>query len=171
MKVVPVRLQPGAFTLVETILAIGILSVALLGIGTALVTALSASNENDRDTLIVSMSEQILSELRLVPFDALGAASPLDQLRPVAVLTNSSLLQDSVYYFNADGQPVQGERVQAEGAYRCTVKKKPLKVDAFPAAETERCELLQLTLLFQRPVSAVEKAVTTRIISARLARR
>lgn len=171
MKTTALRLRHAAFTLVETVLAIALLSVALLGISSVLVTALSTSGANDRDTLMVSMSEHILAELKLVPFDALGAAAPLDEPSPSPLLLTSSQLQDSVYYFNSDGQQIAADRVQADGAYRCTVKKASLPTESGAAAAGQRCEMLRLTLLFQTPVAAPETPLTVRTLTVRLARR
>lgn len=163
--------RSAAFTLVETVLALALVSVALLGISSVLVTALSTSGDNDRDTLMVSMSEHILAGLKLVPFDALAAAEPLGQPSPAPLLLISSQPEDSVYYFNSDGQQIPADRVLAEGAYRCTVKKVPLQTEAGTAAEGQRCEMLQLTLLFQTPVVAPETPLTVRTLNVRLARR
>lgn len=168
--------KPPAFTLVETVLAVGVLAVVVLGISGALLSAVSASGENDRDTLIVSMSEQVLSELRLAPFDALALKNPTESQTAAAPLMRvSAEPKNSVYYFNNDGQRVSAEQQAAEAVYRCTVRKQPLNPASGAAATAgptdPRCDLLQVTLMFRTPVTGPETAATTRLISTRLARR
>jgi len=154
----------------ETALSLGILGVALTAILGVLSTAMFTSSSNDRDSVVVAMSEGLMAELRLAPFDSLWLEDPMAASSSVAgPVLPSGLPTDSVYSFDEEGKRLPSGASSAQASYVCIVKKEadtpPLGAPATP------CHLMKLRLIFQWPPSAPERSRTTRIISTRIARR
>jgi len=88
-----------AFTLVEIVLALGIVSFAIVGLIGLLTVSFDSGRASDEDTLIASMARQIVTELRAQPFDNLasqaGDSGPIYYFDHEAHLVTSS--SDAIY--------------------------------------------------------------------------
>lgn len=159
-----------AFTLIETALALGIIAVSLTAILGVLGTGMSTSRTNDSESTLVSMSEEVLAQLRLARFDALWLHDPATaSQQPGGTLVTAGPPADSIYHFSSEGRQLTGSERMGEAFYVCTVKKEA--VAGMVSATGSECHLLKLRLVFQWPAAAAESQRTTRVISTRIARR
>lgn len=141
------------FTLVETVLALGVISFAIVAILGLLSVSASTGRDSDRDTMLVSMFTQVMADLRTAPFDALWLADPhAGELVDSAPAVDPGDPVDTVYYFTGEGVLIPSKERTPEAAYRCTVKKTP-DASTRGYSQTE-FNLMNLHLLFQSPVSA-----------------
>lgn len=67
----PLPSLPAAFTLVEVVLALGIVAFAVVALVGLMAVSFDSSRGSDADTSIASMARQITAELRARPFDRL----------------------------------------------------------------------------------------------------
>ncbi len=117
----------------EVVIALGVISFAIIGILSILTTALHEGREASDDTMLVAMVNRMITELRATPFSE---------------LSNGNNGYYKVYYFDSDGLPVSSKDT---ALYGCTV------VLAAPDAETKKVtgdnyKLVQLQ--FASPVQA-----------------
>jgi uncharacterized protein (TIGR02598 family) len=121
-----------AFSLIEIVLALGIISFALVAMLGLVGVSLNSGREATSDTDLSSMQAQVVAEL---------------QAKSFSTLTNTT-----VYYFNIDGKliPTSVEANTPGGAlYRCQTTAIPLTTVA-PATK-----YLNLKLDFTWPVGAL----------------
>ncbi|MEA3209582.1 MAG: hypothetical protein QOE70_2639 [Chthoniobacter sp.] len=93
------------FTLVEIVLALGIISFGLVALVGLLAVSLDSSRSSDQDTMIASMARQVTTTLRERPFDKLKSGGSSD-----------------IFYFDAEGRALPAATPEArQGAvYQCT---------------------------------------------------
>jgi uncharacterized protein (TIGR02598 family) len=89
--------RPQAFSLVEVVLALGVIAFALTAMLGLLVVAMDSDKSSGSDTALAAMSRQVFSDLRAMPYANLPAGAD--------------------YYFDADGS----ECPQAGAVYGCHV--------------------------------------------------
>jgi uncharacterized protein (TIGR02598 family) len=160
------------FSLVEITLAIGVAAVALVSIIGLLGVAADANGSAGRDTVLVTMTTQVMNELRGAPsFEALWAEDPRTAgFVPKPNGKISDVPKDTSYFFAEDGRPVKASALEV--IYECTVK----KTADLPRREDNKgpSNLLKLQLVFTSPVSAdpthPEKRPNRRIVNASIAR-
>lgn len=160
-----------AFSLVEITLAIGVAAVALVSIIGLLGVSADANGAAGRDTVLVTMTTQVMNELRGAPsFEALWAEEPRAAgFVPKPTGRTSEVPHDTSYFFDADGRQMKaGTR---DVIYECTVRKTP----DLPRREDNKgpSNLLKLQLVFTSPVTArqpPEKRPNRRIVNASIAR-
>lgn len=166
-------LSPGCagFSLVEITLAIGVAAVALVSIIGLLGVSADANGAAGRDTVLVTMTTQVMNELRGAPsFEALWAAEPRAAgFVPKPNGSPSAIPQDTSYFFNADGRQIKAGTPDV--IYECTVR----KTADLPRREDNKgpSNLLKLQLFFTSPVTAhpsPDKRPNRRIVNASIAR-
>jgi uncharacterized protein (TIGR02598 family) len=86
-----------AFSLVEVVLAIGIVAFAITAMMGLLTVAMQSDKSSSSDTALAAMSRQVFNTLRALPY--------------------ASLPTGTNYYFNAEGS----ECAQAQAVYHCSV--------------------------------------------------
>lgn len=163
-----------AFSLVEITLAIGVAAVALVSVIGLLGVAADSNAAAGRDTVIVTMTTQVMNDLRSAPsFEALWVANPRAAgfiPKPNFIPPQPSALPiDTSYFFTEDGRQVAAGA--ADVIYECTVRKTP----DLPRREDNLgpSNLLKLQLVFTSPVAAnrkPEKRPNRRIVNASIAR-
>lgn len=89
--------RPQAFSLVEVVLALGVIAFALTAMLGLLVVAMDSDRSSGSDTALAAMSRQVFSNLRAMPYATLPASAD--------------------YYFDEDGS----ECPQAGAVYGCHV--------------------------------------------------
>jgi len=121
----PADLRRGGFSLIEVVLALGLVSFALLPMIGVLSVALGVSSSAGDDTALAAMSAQVLADLRAAPFDALGNPAPSQVALPATTLP--ATLTDSVYYFTSDGVLITATNAATSPVvlYKCDVSKVP----------------------------------------------
>jgi hypothetical protein len=125
--------------LVEIVLALGLISFALVGIFGLLSVATVSSSNSDRDTLVVSMTSQVLSDLRAVPFDSLWLEEPRTRPTPPTLPeVHEGPPKDSVYYFDGEGRFLSQSQtaIPPEAVYKCRVQKREDRWDGTPPVGT-----------------------------------
>lgn len=167
----PVSTHCAAFSLVEITLAIGVAAVALVSIIGLLGVSADANGAAGRDTVLVTMTTQVMNELRGAPsFEALWVKEPRAAgFVPKPNGKPSEVPQDTSYFFNADGR--QMEAGTPDVLYECTVR----KTADLPRREDNKgpSNLLKLQLVFTSPVTAnpsPDKRPNRRIVNASIAR-
>ncbi|MDQ3620965.1 MAG: Verru_Chthon cassette protein B [Verrucomicrobiota bacterium] len=70
------HINSAAFTLVEIVLALGIVAFAVVALVGLMTASLDSSRGSEADTLIASMARQITAELQTRPFDSLTTEGP-----------------------------------------------------------------------------------------------
>lgn len=173
----PASTRDRAFSLVELTLAIGVAAVALVTIVGLLGVAVDTHGAAGRDTTIVTMTTQVLNDLRATPsFDALWAKEPRSAgsggdgfvVKPNGVPSGTP--EDTSYFFTQEGRRV--ERGNDGIIYECTVR----KTADLPRPNQNKgpSNLLKLQLVFTSPVAANPKDPNRRphrrIINASIAR-
>lgn len=166
----------GGFSLIEITLALGVAGVALVSIVGLLGVAANSNRTAGRDTTMVSMTHQVLADLRAANFDDLWDAVPWNEngtpkLNKPATGSAALAPASSVYFFTADGTPVPAAKAKSnpETAYECTVRKVPDPVTR--TANSGAFNLLRLELLFVSPPGASSaNAVNRQTVHASLAR-
>jgi uncharacterized protein (TIGR02598 family) len=161
-----------AFSLVEITLAIGVAAVALVSIIGLLGVSADANGAAGRDTAIVTMTTQVMNDLRGAPsFEALWVKDPRAAgFLPKPNGKSSEVPEDSSYFFGEDGRQVAANALEV--LYECTVK----KAADLPRREDNKgpSNLLKLQLVFTSPVAAnrthPDKRPNRRIINASIAR-
>ncbi|MDD5350584.1 MAG: hypothetical protein PHQ12_10270 [Chthoniobacteraceae bacterium] len=145
-----------AFSLVEVVLALGIVTIALFPMIGLLSVALDATGSAGDDTALAAMCAQALADLRAAPFDALGDPAPRQAATIPATLPTT--LADSTYYFSTEGTLISGTNAAGDphALYECVVKK-------FPESDTQGeksgstagpYNRVKLELFFSWPVSS-----------------
>ncbi len=169
-----------AFSLVEVVIALAVVTVALIAIFGLLDTALRIKAVSTRQTVLTTMTTQILSEMRSVPFSALWSAT-LWTGTPLAPAINPEPLSATppatLYYFNAEGLQVTTADPATDSTTvdECIVTKIPDTTTQVPNATNKGpYQLLKLTLTFSWPVAANRTTPASRpgqqIIYATIAR-
>jgi len=97
MKTMQRFFQGNAFSLVEVVIAIGIVSFALLAMMGLASVSLQSERSSASDTDLAALSQQVFSRLRSLPFASLS---------------------DTNYFFDADGSPTTNS---AGAVYECAV--------------------------------------------------
>jgi uncharacterized protein (TIGR02598 family) len=124
------------FSLVEVVIALGILSIAVVGIIGLLSISLQSDRASGLDTLFASMSRQVFGNLRTIQYDNLPAAV--------------------TYYFDQDGAPLLDPSTRlplqdqaplpSAALYSCTAK---CEDDTYPSTQALRSgNLKKITLTF-----------------------
>jgi uncharacterized protein (TIGR02598 family) len=152
--------RTAGFSLVELTLALGIAGTALVTAVGLLGTSLHSQGLSADDTTLVTMSEQVLGELRSADFDTLweqvpGAATPTTKPAKPDVQP-----ERSIWLFSREGDRVEPGDPQAH--YECIVKKTPDPARQSPDPVTQapgkgRHNLLMLELQFSYPVAVPEQ--------------
>lgn len=111
---------------------------------------MKTSVEASTDTALGTMTQQIISEMRSLPFDSLGSEL-MDPTDASEVLSEQT--EDSYFYFTTDGEQVDwmGGEPPMTVAYECRVRK---KVDLESQSKDGSFNLVKLELLFSWPVSS-----------------
>ncbi len=147
------------FSLVEITLAIGIAAVALVTAIGLLGAAFDANGAAGRDTAIVTMTTQVMNDLRSTPsFDALWEETPRKAgnngfvLKPTTV--SNLTPKPTSYFFDQNGNLITGSAPANDPntIYECKVTKTPAMPD--PKENRGPSNLLKLRLEFTSPVSA-----------------
>lgn len=162
------------FSLVEIALALGIVGFSLAALMGLLATASNVNAESARETVMVSMTSQVMAHLRAVPFDALWDEEPR------ADASNSSASEgtpsDSTYYFTGEGArlDLSGAMNNPEAVYECTVIKTLDEASRTPSSGSTinqgRYNMLKLQLVYSWPISAPKENRQKHIIHASIAR-
>ncbi len=155
-KMMPVPRGKRGFTLMEVALTLVVIAIVAVSLISMLGMALDSDRMAGRDTVLVSMSAQVLNRMRAVPFDALWLADPTATPNPAAPGASAPI--DTTWYFSDDGTLLAGTgtAVPPEALFRCVVKKLPDdKSRAVPTAPYNR---VMLTLEFSWPISAATSA-------------
>jgi len=156
------------FSLIEVVVSLGIVAIAVSGVLGVLSTAMTTTKDNDRETMLVSMNDQVMTDLRVVPFDALWQAVP----HSAAISTASSAQtapEDTLYYFTNEAVLIPGTAPTSDATYLCTVKKTP-DADSQNHGVNGAYNLLKLQLHFSWPLSAPEANRRAAVINTSLAR-
>jgi uncharacterized protein (TIGR02598 family) len=133
-----------AFSLVEVVIAMGIAAVSLVTALGLLGASLNSQDLSANDTVLVSMTEHVLSDLRNAPFDTLwdeqpGGVAPASQ--PMTEPLNTR------YYFSREGDLV--EETDFRAYYECVVVKTRDETTRSP--KLGPYNLLKLELSFNYP--------------------
>lgn len=159
------------FSLVEVVLALAIASIAIISVLGALGTAMSTAGENDRDTLLVAMSERVMTDLRALPFDQIWQSDMYPANAPAqasAITTATATPLDTTLYFDGDGRLLVSITPSSQASYVCIIKKTP--EDSTRSHLSGECNQMGLQLVFQWPVSAPAANRTSRTLFTRIAR-
>jgi len=147
-----------AFSLIEVVIALGVITFAITAITGLLSVALKSSRASTDETLVASFAGHIMSDLRRRQFDAAW----------------NSLQAGSNVFFDASGRPLNDvgtmlspETARSQGAvYQCAISTVP---DTNKTATTGAENLRLVTLDFTWPVGSVAPP-NRRIIHASLVR-
>jgi uncharacterized protein (TIGR02598 family) len=90
------RRQPSGFSLVEVVVAIGIIAFGIVALLGMLAFSTGLSRSSDQDTVLAAMSRQVTSDLRNCLFEALpnGTGTGNEQVLPPS---------GTIWYFNGEG--------------------------------------------------------------------
>lgn len=166
------RPEKCGFTLVEVALSLGVVAIVALSLISMLGVALDSDRVAGRDTLLASMSSQVLGRLRAVPFDALWLADPNSTPNPP--VPGGTAAVDTTWYFSDDGVLLAGTAgsVPPAAIFRCVVQKLPDELSrAVPG--TGPYNRVVLKLQFGWPVSATApaaKPANLQVLHASIAR-
>lgn len=141
----------------EVALTLAVIAIVAVSLISMLGMALDSDRAAGRDTVLVSMSAQVLSRLRAVPFDALWMAEPA--ATPTPPVPGASPPSETVFYFSDDGALLakSASGVPPEAIFRCVVQKLPDDTSrAVPG--TGPYHRVTLKLEFTWPVSAATGA-------------
>lgn len=163
------------FSLIEIVLALGVVSFALVSMLGLLQVALDSDSSAGRDTTVAAMSGYVLNDLRAVPFDALWAADP-QGARDIGPSTAQPAA--TTYYFTNEGAPVAAADLSknVEALYKCVVTKTVDELTrSFKPGESTAsglCNQLKLQLEFTWPLAAGGNAqkANSRILYGSIAR-
>lgn len=146
------------FTLLEVVLSLAVVAIVAVSFISMLGVALDSDRMAGRDTVLASMSSQVLSRLRAAPFDALWLADPSHTPNPP--VPGTAPPADTTCFFSDDGTLVAISATEAppDALFRCVVQKLPDDSSRMVSG-TGRYNLLKLNLLFSWPVSG--KAAST----------
>jgi uncharacterized protein (TIGR02598 family) len=160
-----------AFSLVEITLAIGVAAVALVTIIGLIGVSADSNGAAGRDTVTVTMTTQVMNELRgAASFEALWAKDPRAMgFVPKPNGTTSPIPLETSYFFTEDGRQVVAGATDV--IYECTVR----KTADLPRPQENKgpSNLLKLQLVFTSPVAAnpiPDKRPNRRIVNASIAR-
>ncbi len=159
-------LRERAFTLIEVVLALAVSTVALVSIIGLLSVAVGANGDSGHDTRLAAMSQQVLSDLRSAPFDALWKVEPRkaeNAQPPTGGAADNP--PDTIYYFTSEGTLAPTE---PEALYRCVVNKIPDRKTR--TANEGPYNQLRVSLAFDWPVGAQPRKAGSHTIYASIAR-
>ncbi|MFA7343360.1 MAG: hypothetical protein WC003_03550 [Terrimicrobiaceae bacterium] len=120
-----------AFSLIEVVLAVGLTAFALLIVIGGLGVAMNTNAASSHKSMLVSMTAQVLNEMRALPFSTFWlnappapGSFPAEPPYAAAASTNTPAW---TYYFTKEGEEVDSSQVPGNGAviYRCVVTKTP----------------------------------------------
>lgn len=112
------------FSLTEVTIALGVVAFALTSVVGLLGVALGINRSAGNDTLLVSMSTRVLSDLRSSSFDALWLAEPRQGTANASLSTGSPA--DSTYFFTNEGALLdRANAANSAVAFVCRVIKTP----------------------------------------------
>ena len=115
------------FSLVEIVLALGVISFAMVGIMGMLPVALRVGLESQRETRATHIAQSIFSDLKASPSDGLLIVTrrlpdgAMEILNPKPKLTESGTF---TIYFDETGQPV-GTGLSSEGVFGARISIQP----------------------------------------------
>ncbi len=160
------------FTLLEVVISLAVVAIVALSLISTLGVALDSDRVAGRDTLLASMSSQVLGRLRAVPFDALWLADPTSTPNPP--VPGSTAPVATTWYFSDEGALITGAAsgVPPGAIYRCAVQKVPDELSrAVPGSGPYN--RVALKLQFGWPVSAAPSApapANLQVLNASIAR-
>jgi uncharacterized protein (TIGR02598 family) len=154
-----------AFSLVEVVIAMGISAVSLVTALGLLGVSLNSQDLSTNDTVLVSMTERVLSDLRSAPFDTLWNEKP-GGLTPVAQSPNPPA--DSHYYFSREGDLVEENDLQAY--YDCVVRKVRDEPSRSPNLGPYNLMRLEVEFSYPKRRSGSSQGQTQRSLYANIAR-
>jgi uncharacterized protein (TIGR02598 family) len=117
------------FSLVEVVIALGVVSVAIVSILGLLSVLMLTDRESSADSSVAAMATEVIAELRSMPFSELQKKM---QTQPIP------------YYFREDGSPQ--DSISTDTLYRCNV------TGTLSSSATS----YQLLLTFKWPYNAVK---------------
>lgn len=131
------KTEPAGFSLVEVVLALGIVSFALVALLGLFSVGLGASKRSGEDTEVANMSAQIVSTLRN---------------------RNSAYPTTATFYFDTFGRQTNLSNTNI-GYYQCV-----LTTTTSPAISSDSASLVQAKMTFTWPCNATKR--TTNILYA-----
>lgn len=147
------RRKSRGFSLVEVVLALGVAAFALMAVLGLLSVAINSGKEAADDTMLVSMSNNLLATWRGKPFAEIPLESnPAANLPPgTTVTTDIYFDENGVRLMDAAGNDLERAPALAAGAiYKCKTK---IQGDV-PTATGAQVNLLRIELCFQWPAMA-----------------
>lgn len=120
-----VMVRAGGFTLIENMIAAAVLGVIVLAVGLAVSASIKASQEGQKTVLGSMAADDLMSELRTVPYNTLdtydGQVQPVGEMQTIAGSAaypqtywtiGRSITVEPVQYQNGDlGATINGRRV------------------------------------------------------------
>jgi len=142
------------FSLVETVIAVGIFAFAIVAIFGLLTAALRSNKDAASDTALAQMAETAVNVLRTQPFASFATNT--------AYSANNT---SASYYFDIAGQLARtssntpATAPQSDSLYSCSVQR----------MSTSSTNFYQIRLIFKWPISAASTNQKTSIINASVA--
>lgn len=112
-------LSQGAFSLIEIVLALGIISFALVGIMGLFPVAMKSAQESQRETRAAQIAQQIFTDLKTSTPTNTFIAKSTNVLDP-QISVNLGAPSSNVVSYTAEGTPL-AEGVSLEAIYRAEV--------------------------------------------------
>lgn len=116
-----------AFTLIEIVLAMGIVAISVLSIVGMLSTAATTSRDAGNDTVAVAIAQFVMDDLRVTSFDKLWTDTLYNVKAPPAPKTSvNDPFKDSVGYFTPEGDMMSPDpALIKERGWECVINKFP----------------------------------------------
>lgn len=169
--------RSSGFTLIEVVLALAVISFAVVALLGLLSVSAGSSRSASEDTVIASMSRQVIAEMRSKPFSSLPTKSEPTQNDPgwpVATTTTDSWPAESgdppsppptylaTLYFDNEGRRLPNA---AGAVYQCRVKfmADPNSLTDSPAPLPDRTNLYRVRLAFSAVNGTILQTVRTAI--------
>lgn len=156
--------KTSAFALVEIVMALGIAAYILIGIIGLLSVACDTGKASMEDTLLVSMVNRTVRDLRRQNFTTLVGTATAGTAIP---------LPGSPIYFDAEGQLIEnstGSGIPANAIYQCTGTMLPDGDTVSTVNGSDTSHLLHVLLQFAWPAAAATPP-NTRIVYVDIAKR
>jgi len=150
---------PPAFSLVEVVIALGVVSFVLLSMLGLLSTGLQSHRESAEDTNLAFCAETAISLLRSGGFSRAASETAYQETNATPDFYFDAAGQVQV---DSDGKPVKFQN--PESHYACTVTR------ATPTLDQPTANLLYLRLKFSWPLAAPSTARQQRVVITSLAK-
>lgn len=111
--------NPSAFSLIEIVLALGIISFALVGIMGLFPVAMRAAQESQRETRAAQIATQIFSDLKSLPASNTAIATNTNILSSQIRINLATPSSNAVSY-TQEGLPI-GQGTTADAIYRADI--------------------------------------------------